>query len=143
MPRLCLIILIIGIAGSVHAADVGRSPNKQGAHDAVFTDGLVREIRISIDPAGIDELRRDTREYVRATVRERLAGGENIFTNVGIHLKGMGSFRPVDQKPALTVKFNKFVEGQNFYGLTKISLNNSVQDRTYLNETICTELFRE
>jgi spore coat protein H len=88
-------------------------------------------------------LRRDTREYVRATLRERLPDGGSIFTNVGIHLKGMGSFRPIDQKPALTVKFNKFVEGQHFHGLTKISLNNSVQDRTYLNEILCTELFRE
>jgi spore coat protein H len=143
MPRLCLVILISCVAGWLRPADVSGSPKKPGAPDALFTDGLVREIRITIDPAGINELRRDTREYVPAMVRERLADGENIFTNVGIHLKGMGSFRPVDQKPAFTVKFNKFAEGQNFHGLTKISLNNSVQDRTYLNEIVCTELFRE
>lgn len=106
--------------------------------DALFTNTAVREIRISVGPEGMAELRRDTREYVRATFRE----GANVLTNVGIHLKGMGSFRPVDQKPAFTVKFNKFVEDQNFYGLTKISLNNSVQDRTYINEVLCTELFR-
>jgi spore coat protein H len=106
--------------------------------DAIFTNDLVREIRITVDPQGMTELRRDTREYVRAIFRE----GENVLTNVGIHLKGMGSFRPVDRKPAFTVKFNKFVEDQSFYGLTKISLNNSVQDLTYINEILCTELFR-
>jgi spore coat protein H len=138
MLRLCLVTLTL-CAACLGAADGPAPPKKQGAGDAVFTNGIIREIRIGIDPAGMAELRRDTREYVRATFRE----GENILTNVGIHLKGMGSFRPLDQKPAFTVKFNKFAEGQNFYGLTKISLNNSVQDRTYLNEILCAELFRQ
>jgi spore coat protein H len=143
MPRLCVAMFIFGVAVCAQAADASGPPRKQGAGDTVFTNGLVREIRISIAPAGITELRRDTREYVRATIRERVGDGENVFTNVGIHLKGMGSFRPIDQKPAFTVKFNRFAEGQNFHGLTKISLNNSVQDPTYLNEILCTELFRQ
>jgi spore coat protein H len=124
-------------------ADTSGPATKPGAGDALFTNGTVGEIRISIDAAGMTELRRDTREYVGATIRERRAEGEMVFTNVGIHLKGMGSFRPVDQKPAFTIKFNKFAKGQNFHGLTKISLNNSVQDPSYLNEILCTELFRQ
>jgi spore coat protein H len=143
MPRLCLVMLSFCVAVCVQAADASGAPSKQGAGDEVFTNAVVREIRISVDLAGITELRRDTREYVPATLRERLTDGENVFTNVGIHLKGMGSFRPVDQKPAFTIKFNKFAEGQNFHGLTKISLNNSVQDPTFLNEILCTELFRQ
>jgi spore coat protein H len=126
-------------------APVGGAANASkgsGAGDAVFTNSAVREIRITLDAAGMADLRRDTRDYVKATFREVLPQGENILTNVGVHLKGTGSFRPVDQKPALTVKFNKFVEDQNFYGLKKISLNNSVQDLTYVNESLCTELFR-
>lgn len=142
MLRFCLIAFTLwfGCCAPVSGAAVG--PKKSGAGDAVFTNSVVREIRISVDAAGMADLRRDTREYVKATFREVLPEGENILTNVGVHLKGTGSFRPVDQKPALTVKFNKFVEGQNFYGLTKISLNNSVQDLTYVNESLCTELFR-
>lgn len=78
------------------------------------------------------------RPDVRATVRE----GAKIYTNVAIHLKGAaGSFRSVDQNPCLTLNFDKFAKGQRFHGLQKISLNNSVQDPTFLAEKICRELF--
>lgn len=145
MLRFCALTVCVALCS--HAGDASQRPQPPPhvggyAGEAVFGNGLVREIRISVEEAGIADLRRDTREYVRATFREVLADGEKVLRNVGVHLKGMGSFRPVDQKPALTVKFNKFVEDQTFYGLTKISLNNCVQDLTYVNESLCTELFR-
>ncbi|MCI0747122.1 MAG: CotH kinase family protein [Verrucomicrobia subdivision 3 bacterium] len=111
---------------------------RAAAGDALFTNPAVREIRIIMEAAAIDQLRRDTRAYVKANLSESGV----TYTNIGIHLKGTGSFRPIDQKPAFTVKFNKFVEKQNFHGLTKISLNNAVQDPSYVNEKFCTELFR-
>src|SRR5260370_9148043 len=46
-------------------------------------------------------------------------------------------------RPALTLNFDKFNEGQRFHGLDKIHLNNSVQDPTWMTETICSELFRD
>ena len=141
MLRFCLIAFTLWFASCAPSSSAA-ADKKAGAGDAVFTNSMVREIRISVDAPGMTDLRRDTREYVKATFREVLPEGENILTNVGVHLKGTGSFRPLDQKPALTVKFNKFVEDQNFYGLTKISLNNSVQDLTYVNESLCAELFR-
>src|SRR5258705_1501645 len=84
-------------------------------------------------------LQRMQRTYVRATVRE----GGRVYTNVGVRLKGMGSFRPVYEKPSLAVKFDEFVEDQEYCGLTKVMFNNSVQDPTYLVEAMGTELFRE
>jgi spore coat protein H len=39
------------------------------------------------------------------------------------------------------LNFDRLNPGQSFHGLHKISLNNSVQDPTYLNEKICRELF--
>ena len=54
------------------------------------------------------------RPSVRATVRE----GELVWTNVSLHLKGAaGSFRSVDDKPALTLNFDKLPDGQRFHGL--------------------------
>ena len=65
-----------------------------------------------------------------------------LFTNVTVHLKGsFGSFRPVDSFPALSLNFDRFSPGQDFHGLHKISLNNSVQDPTCLHEKLCRELF--
>jgi hypothetical protein len=62
---------------------------------------------------------------------------------VGIHLKGrIGSFRTLDDKPALTLDFDKFAPDRRLFGLGKIHLNNSVEDASYLNEYVGTELFR-
>jgi spore coat protein H len=68
--------------------------------------------------------------------------GTNVYKNVALHLKGSaGSFRPISDKPALTLHFDKYVQGQMFHGLSKISLNNSVQDPTYVEEKICREMY--
>jgi hypothetical protein len=78
------------------------------------------------------------RPEVLATVRE----GGVVYTNVALHLKGAaGSFRHFDDKPALTLSFSKHAPGQRFHGYSKISLNNSVQDPSYLCEAISRELF--
>ncbi|HWN93680.1 MAG TPA: CotH kinase family protein, partial [Methylomirabilota bacterium] len=62
---------------------------------------------------------------------------------VGIHLKGsIGSFRSIDDKPGLTLSFEKFVPQQRFHGLRKFHLNNSVEDASYMNELIGSDLFQ-
>jgi len=115
--------------------------------DALFVRRSLPRIQIEIPPEGMAVLREyhwrrngedSPREDVRATVRE----GGQVYTNVAIHLKGSaGSFRPIDSdKPAFTLNFDKFAEGQRFHGLQKIHLNNSVQDSSYVSEQICREL---
>lgn len=112
-----------------------RSPD---ATDAFFQSGEIPHLSVHISDKGIQQLRKEARQYVRATVTD----GKIVYTNVGVHLKGQaGSFRPVDDQPALTLHFEKFGEGQRFHGLEKIHLNNSVQDPSYMTELICGELF--
>lgn len=105
-------------------------------------------IHIEIQPEDAEKLRgyrwnrwreqRQERPEVLVTVRE---GGE-VYTNVALHLKGSaGSFRSFDDKPALTLNFSQSASGQRFHGYGKISLNNSVQDPSYLSEAISRELF--
>jgi hypothetical protein len=80
------------------------------------------------------------RPEVKVTVRE----GGVTYTEVALHPKGSaGSFRPFNNKPAMTLNFSKHKKGQTFHGYSKISLNNSVQDSTYLSEAICREMFVE
>ena len=114
----------------------------------LFDNSMVPRIQIAISRAEMEILRggsgrwgfRQPRERpsVKATVRE----GGTTYTNVAIHLKGAaGSFRAVDDDPCLTLNFEKNAPGQTFHGLRKLSLNNSVQDPSYLTEKICRELF--
>src|SRR5213076_217273 len=65
------------------------------------------------------------------------------YTDIALHLKGSsGSFQPLDQKPGFTLDFSENNPAQTLAGLRKIHLNNSVEDPSYLNEQIGSELFR-
>lgn len=104
----------------------------------LFTPGRIPHIKIEIGKTNMDSLRREARKYVPAMLRD----GETVYTNVAIRLKGAaGSFRPVDDRPALTLNFDKYLPGQKFYGLEKMHLNNSVQDPSHMTELVCGELF--
>lgn len=106
----------------------------------IFDNKTVLPIRIQISSNEMARLRRNDREAVRATVWK----GTNVWHDVALHVKGAaGSRRGIDDKPALTLNFQKFVPDQRFHGLKKIHLNNSVQDGSYLCENICGELYRK
>src|SRR5262249_19507883 len=150
-----LMALLIGVAllalCFVHREDkrppprLVRRPPAEVTGD-LFTNTAVPHLRIEVSPEGMAMLRRyhwewarntESRTNVLATVRE----GTTTYTNVALHLKGAaGSFRPVDDNPALTLNFDKFAPGQRFHGLTKIHLNNSVQDPSYICEQINREV---
>jgi hypothetical protein len=130
---LCLSLL----AGVLCPGQAGTA--KRDESERFFSHGVIPHLRIDMAQTNLAKLRRNARNYIRATVKE----GDKIYEEVGIHLKGAaGSFRGVDDaKPAFTLNFDKFVDGQNFHGIDKLSLNNSVQDQSYMTEAICSELF--
>lgn len=122
---------VAGIALSSFGKDLGKAD--------FFETHRVCSIQIEIAPENVEALRKESRTYVRATVR---ALGQ-IYQNVGVHLKGStGSFRSLEDKPGFTLDFARFVHNQRFHGLTKIHLNNSVEDPSYLKEQLGAELFR-
>ena len=105
----------------------------------LFEDGRISQLTINIEPSQLEALRKESRTFVQAMVQEQA----HSYSNVAVHLKGsVGSFRAVDEKPALTLDFDRFNHGQRFHGLRRIHLNNSVEDPTYCNETLGSELFR-
>jgi hypothetical protein len=105
----------------------------------LFTNDRISHIRIQIGAEELARLRKEPREFVHATVEE----AATIYPDVAVHLKGsVGSFRAVDDKPGLTLDFARFQTGQRFHGLRRIHLNNSVEDPSYCNEQLGSELFR-
>jgi hypothetical protein len=72
---------------------------------------------------------------------------------VGVHLKGAwGSWHDVDGrnnegfyvggKAAFKIKMDEFVKDQTLFGISRITLNNMMQDRSSLRETISYRLYR-
>jgi hypothetical protein len=106
----------------------------------LFTGDKVLAIRIEAAPADLESLRKEPREFVSASVQS----GQITYSNVAVHLKGRtGSFRGLDDKPALTLDFDRFATAQRFHGLSRIHMNNSVEDSGYLNDALGSELFRK
>ncbi len=112
---------------------------RAAAGDSFFNDPRIHTLRLQVDTNGLSVLQRNDRSYVRAN----LTDGANVFGDVAVHLKGMGSFRPFNEKPSIAVKFDRFVPRQRFHGLSKIMLNNASQDGTYLAEFMATRMFRD
>jgi spore coat protein H len=119
---LALALTSLGAAGTEAAVAVGSD---------LFSHGEVLRLELTIAPDDLARLRREPRKDVPAQVR----AGSSVFAQVAVHLKGSaGSFRGVDDKPALTLDFTKLAPGQRFHGLSKLHLNNSVEDPSYFNE---------
>lgn len=137
LPR--VLSLALCLPALLSAASDPPKPDKRAYNDGLFTNGSVRFIEIEMPPENVTALKKDARTFVSCSVKE----GGRTYTNVTIRLKGVGSFRPIDQKPSFSFKFNKFVPKQEFYGLSRVALNNSVQDPSYINEALCGQLFRD
>lgn len=142
---------VTGVAQAQDAPAAADSPKKQKKEkkpDLVkefYASGVIPQLRIEISKEQMDALRKDPRAYSQCTVKGTLPGQEEAaLAEVGIKLKGQaGSFRNVDDKPGITLNFNKFKKGQKFFGLDKFHLNNSVQDATMLNESLAGLIMRD
>ena len=137
---LLAVVLTLAFSGSALAKE-------KNVADKLFT-GAVPKLQVEIPPEGMQILRayhQDLRPEhpqridIHATVRE----GDQVYTDVAVHLKGSYSFRPVDDRPSLTLNFDKFSKGRLFHGLSKIHLNNCAQDASGLSETLARQLFQE
>ena len=137
-PR-ALLLAGLGLlfASTAPAAENGGQA-KARRTDAFFAGTNVPHFKIEVTGSNLTTIRQQPRTDVRATVRV----GDEVFEDVALHLKGAaGSFRSFDDRPALTLNFDKFKPKQSFCGLQKLHLNNSVQDPSYLGEAVCGELF--
>lgn len=148
--------LLLGLIGSaLVAADPPKDDPKFRADTksakasvAFFDGGLIPEVRIEISPEELKKLNANNRAYVRCTMTETLTTmgqkKETTFTNVGVKLKGAaGSFRGLNDRPALTLNMDKFQRDQSYHGIDKFHLNNSVQDGSLMCELVSGHLFRQ
>ena len=116
-----------------------RAANKSDASEPFFNEGRVHTLQIEIPASSLSAFKLGQRDYVRAIVRD----GTTTWRDVGVRLKGHSTFQPIDRKPGLSLKFNEFTSGQEFHGLSKVNLNNCLQDPSYLREVLAAQLFHD
>src|SRR3989442_9930421 len=84
-------------------------PGGSDSDQVVFDPAPVLHLRIELPREAVQQLRTSPRTFVRGTVHE----GDQVYTEVGVHLKGsVGSFRQIGDKPGLSLKFDEFVKKQ-------------------------------
>ena len=114
-------------------------PAKAPPGSEIFDKPTILDFQLQLGEANLQALRSRPRDYTFAAV---VVDG-TTYREVGVKLKGAaGSFRPVDDYPALTLNFDKKLDGQRVVGLRRLHLNNSVQDDSRMNEYVASELFR-
>jgi spore coat protein CotH len=68
--------------------------------------------------------------------------GTEVIADIGVRIKGEGSKRTLEEKAAFKLKFDEFVPKQSFHGLRRMTLNNMVEDPSFLAERLAFHFFR-
>lgn len=111
----------------------------------VFDPGAVQVIDLTLPQTTIDAIDANpTADYYDASFSLTRADGQTYGPlAIGVRLKGgIGSFRTLGAKAAFKIKFNHSVAGQRFQGLKKLTLNNMIQDKSMVHETLAYAAFR-
>ena len=102
----------------------------------LFDDSRVHHIDIQLDDWGAFIADANEEEYAACNVE---IDGE-IFHQVGLRAKGNNSLRLTEEyelcRYSLKLEFDHFLDGGNYYGLDKFSLDASFQDNSYLKTYI-------
>jgi CotH protein len=138
-------LALLTAAGALLLLAAPRTASAEPPPDAaswLFDPTAVARIELSLPPASIAALEAEPDEYQPGALSLRGVGGDLGPLDVGIRLKGGGSFRPLTGKSAFKVKLDEYVDGQTLLGLRKLTLNNMIQDPSMIHETLAYEAFR-
>ena len=98
----------------------------------LFDDSRVHTIDIQIEDWSAFIGNAEKEEYAACTVK---IDGEE-FHNIGLRAKGNNSLRLTEEyglsRYSLKLEFDQFLDGGNYYGLDKFSLDASFQDNSYM-----------
>jgi hypothetical protein len=161
-PRIRTAAYLVGLTllaacGSEKAATLFAPTDPAGR---LFEPGHIVEVALEIAPGDWDALRRETRTWWDVAAAENKACLDEPFqkpfdwfkatitvdgvrrTNVAVRKKGfLGSLH--DERPALKVSFDKYDPDQTLHGLDRLTLNNSVQDPTWLKQCLAYRVFEK
>ena len=124
-----LITLLLMFGGQLGIPQASANP---GYVNRLFDDSRVHtiDIRIADWYAFIENAEKE--EYAACSVE---IDGEE-FHNIGLRAKGNNSLRLTEEyelsRYSLKLEFDQFLDGGNYYGLDKFSLDASFQDNSYL-----------
>jgi hypothetical protein len=122
----------------------------------LFEPDRLLEVEIALDPSDWDALRLQTRTWEELFERPDCLGSPfpspfsyfpasvtidgELLDGVAVRKKGfIGSLDP--DKPSLKISLDEIDPDRAHLGLEKLTLNNAIQDRSYVNQCIAYDLF--
>ena len=135
--------------GSTGASGTGATNAQPDLSQEIFDAASFPRFDLDLPKASTDALNRITSaddasqdNYVSATFTYDKGGKNEVVQNIGVRLKGVGSFQRFTQKPAFKIKFDEFVAAQRFRGLARLTLNNAFDDGSFMAERLAYAVYR-
>lgn len=148
IDRICCIILALTLILTVlFVGAKGMSsedaPQPMGYENRLFDTGTVHTLDTVMDDWDSFISTCTNEEYSPCSVA---IDGES-FRNVGIRAKGNTSLTQVESygnnRYSFKIEFDHYENSQNYYGLDKLSLNNIIQDNTYMKDYLSYQMMAE
>jgi spore coat protein CotH len=116
----------------------GGADASAAASEELYDPQRLPRFDIELPPASVAALGGNPRQYVRGTFRY----GNETVTDVGVRLKGESTLRPLTRKAPFKIKFDEYVPDQTFRGLRRMTLNNMLEDPSFMAERLSYYAFR-
>ncbi|MDD3267893.1 MAG: CotH kinase family protein [Syntrophomonadaceae bacterium] len=147
---LVLCIIIMAWAGIVFKSGESSSTTSTNNYSAayiksIFDKNKVQEIRLTLAATDFNNMMQNPQkeEYKEAAVT---VNGVKV-ENVGFRVKGNSSLSSVansnSKRFSFKLDFDHYIDGQNLDGLSKLNLNNSFSDPSYMREYLSYSLLDE
>lgn len=110
--------------------------------DEIFDDEDLAVFELEISEDGYQQMKRERKGGDHEWVEAAFIYEGVRYEPIGVRLKGENSFLPVDEKPSLKLKFDKYVN-LDFGGLDELTLNNMSNDYSMMHERVAYRMMRE
>jgi hypothetical protein len=148
-----LLVLCLGLTSTQSASaaqpvsGISTAAYNEGSDQAAvfYNPVVVSNVNLTLPQSSVDTLNNDpyTSVYQTANVAITTADGKvTTLNNIGVRLKGQATRTNLYGKAPLKLKFDAFVPGQKFLGLTRMTLNSMVQDPSFIREDTSYRIYR-
>lgn len=148
IDRICIAAIILSFVFTLlflngEALGIQPASKAMGYENRLFDTSEVHTIDIVMDDWEDFIENCENEEYVTCAV---IIDGE-AYKNIGIRAKGNTSLRNVSamgsNRYSFKLEFDHYDSGKNYYGLDKLSLNNMIQDTTYMKDYLTYQMMGE
>ena len=140
---LVIALLITGLFLNGESLGIQAAEKVMGYENRLFDVSKVHTIDIVMN--NWDEFI-ETCENEEYAVCNALIDGE-LYTNIGIRAKGNTSLSSVSQmnsdRYSFKIEFDQYDTTKSYYGLDKLSLNNVIQDNTYMKDFLVYQMMNQ